>query len=200
MTPAEIEKALQAAFSQCTANFCSLSEQQKEILRQFLVNELILDKGVDQTVNPLDELTSEERELLLEFVQEQEKVDRSWKVQLLNDWLNDRPSGNVQFLRDRYGIGWLDRVQAGHLAQYSDSDLVKLKIGDRIEVSNSLWEWVQENGPCTQEWFPCTIVGVRESSSDRPYISCTIRFDTGIEYEIQGMYQWNRYYWRWASL
>lgn len=63
-----------------------------------------------------------------------------------------------------------------------------------------LWEWVQENGPCSREWFPCTVVGLSQGSDcDRLYYNCVIHFDNGTEYEIQGIYQWNRYNWRWAS-
>jgi hypothetical protein len=79
-------------------------------------------------------------------------------------------------------------------------DGLKLKVGDRIEVSNGLWEWVQENGPCSREWFPCTVIGLSQGSDrDRLYYNCVIRFENGTEYEIQGIYQWNRYNWRWAS-
>ncbi len=212
MTPAEIEAVLQAAFIQCEAVLSPLTEQQKQILLQVVTESVAREAllasansdGDDNTANPLDELTPEQRQALLQFVKEQEKRDRPWKIKLLNDWLHNRPSGAVQFIRDHYGPQWLNRVKPKHLAQYFDaettSDELKLKVGDRIEVSNSLWEWVQEEGPCTREWFPCTVIRVsQQSDSDGSYSNCIIRFDNGSEYEIQGMYQWNRYNWRWPS-
>ena len=212
MTPAEIEAVLQAAFIQCEAVLCPLTEQQKQILLQ-VVSESVTRQALlastnsdleNDTVNPLNELTLEQRQALLQFVQEQEKRDRPWKIKLLNDWLHNRHSGSVQFIRDYYGPQWLNRVKPKHLAQYFEtetpSDGLKLKVGDRIEVSNSLWEWVQEDGPCTREWFPCTVIRVsQQSDSDGSYYNCIIRFDNGSEYEIQGIYQWNRYNWRWPS-
>jgi hypothetical protein len=155
--------------------------------------------------NPLDELTPEQRQALLQFVKEQEKLDCPWKIKLLNDWLHDRNSGTVQFIRDEYGPQWLNRVKAVHLAQYfeaetSSSDGLKLKVGDRIEVSNALWEWVQENGPCSREWFPCTVIRLSQASdSSDSYHNGIIRFDNGTEYEIQGICEWNRYNWRYVS-
>lgn len=60
---------------------------------------------------------------------------------------------------------------------------------------------MQENGPCSREWFLCTILQVKETSNGEGVsINCIIRLlDNGAEYEIQGMYQWNRYNWRWAE-
>jgi hypothetical protein len=212
MTDAEIEAVLQAAFIQCEAALCPLTDQQKQILLQvvteWVTREQLLASANrdrdDDTTNPLDELTPEQRQALLEFVKEEEKCDRPWKIKLLNDWLHNRNSGPVQFIRDNYGPQWLNRVKPKHLMQYFEaetwSDEIKLKLGDRIEVSNGLWEWVQENGPCTREWFPCTVVQIsQQSDSDGSYYNCIIRFDNGSEYEIQGIYQWNRYNWRWAS-
>ncbi|HEY9646662.1 MAG TPA: hypothetical protein V6C88_09845, partial [Chroococcidiopsis sp.] len=34
-------------------------------------------------------------------------------------------------------------------------------------------------------------------STNSPSGRCTVRFDNGMEYEIQGVYEWNRYNWRW---
>ena len=212
MTDAEIEAVLQAAFIQCEAALCPLTDQQKQILLK-MVTEWVTRKQLlasatsdrdDDTANPLDELTPEQRQALLEFVKEEEKCDRPWKIKLLNDWLHNRNSGLVQFIRDGYGPQWLNRVKPKHLMQYFEaetgSDEIKLKLGDRIEVSNGLWEWVQDEGPCTREWFPCTVVQIsQQSDSDGSYYNCIIRFDNGSEYEIQGIYQWNRYNWRWAS-
>ena len=212
MTPTEIEAVLQAAFIQCETSLCPLSDQQKQILLQVVTESvtraalLASAKGDDDddAANPLDELTAEQRQALLQFVKEQEKLDRPWKIKLLNDWLHNRDSGAIQFIRDNYGPQWLNRVKPKHLAQYFaaelSSDNLKLRVGDRIEVSNGLWEWVQENGPCTREWFACTVVRIsQQSDSDGSYYNCTIRFDNSSEYEIQGIYQWNRYNWRWPS-
>jgi len=212
MNPAEIEAVLQVAFIQCEAVLCPLTEQQKQILLQVLTESLTREslsssangKQDNETANPLDELTPEQRQALLQFVKAQEQQDTPWKIRLLNDWLHNRDSGAVQFIRDRYGPQWLNRVKPVHLTQYLEAetslDGLKLKVGDRIEVSNGLWEWVQENGPCSREWFPCTVVGLSQGSDrDRLYYNCVIRFENGTEYEIQGIYQWNRYNWRWAS-
>lgn len=208
MTKAEIEAALQAAFKQCDAASCPLTETQKQILLQ-VAEELTRPPGQatgsrnSDSTNPLDELTTDERLALLQFVREQERRNQSWKIQLLNDWLNNGDSGSVQFIRDRYGPQWLNRVTPIHLAEYynrTEGETLKLKAGDRIEVSNGLWEWVQKSGPCTEEWFPCTVIQVDEKGeSDRDYTTCLISFNNGTEYEIQGIYEWNRYNWRWPS-
>lgn len=205
MTNDEIEAVLKVAFMECEAALCPLTEQQKKLLLQ-VVSESARGESspTKETGNPLDELTAQQRQDLLEFVKEQEKQDYPWKVKLLNDWLHDRNSGTVQFIRELYGPQWLNRVKPIHLAQYFEAetalDVLKIKVGSRIEVSNGLWEWVQENGPCSREWFPCTVVRISQSTdSDNSYYSCVIRFDNGSEYEIQGIYQWNRYNWRWAS-
>lgn len=211
MTPPEIETALEAAFAECDAAFCSLTQKQKHILLQVVVAEMtqrLLSNRTTpnqdaDTTNPLDELTSDQRVALLQFVQEQEIQDRPWKIQLLNDWLENRDSGAVQFIRDRYGIQWLNRIKPVHLAEYYEREEkvgLKIKVGDRIEVANNLWEWVQDNGPCTREWFSCTVVEVYNTDqSQDSYTNCIIRFEGGTEYEIQGIYQWNRYNWRWPK-
>jgi hypothetical protein len=208
MTPAEIEAVLQAAFNRCNAANCPLTDMQKQILLQ-VVEELtrkhleLLDTSAleSNNANPLDELTPDQRQSFLQFVKEQEQQNRLWKIQLLNDWLQERDSGSVQFIRDRYGPQWLNRIQPVHFAKYGElegEEALKLKVGDRIEVSNSLWEWVQETGPCSREWFLCTVIQVKESGDgNRASTNCIIRFNNGAEYEIQGMYQWNRYNWRW---
>ncbi|MFB2838659.1 hypothetical protein [Floridanema evergladense] len=200
MSKAEIEAALKAAFDQCNAANCPLTEVQKQILLQ-VAQRLSSTSGemVNSEGNPLDELSAEERLALLEFVREQESLNQPWKMQLLNDWLNNTNSGSVQFIRDRYGLQWLNTVEPAHLAEYFErfEDEIKLKAGDRIEVSNGLWEWIQEDGPCSQMWVPCTVISVAERQDD--FSSCIIRFDNGTEYEIQGIYDWNRYNWRWLS-
>ncbi|WP_009631306.1 hypothetical protein [Synechocystis sp. PCC 7509] len=192
MTPADLEAALKAAFSRCDHNFCPLSEEQKEILLQ-VAAELSGQKAKtnNRLNNPLDELSPEQRQSFWQYIQVQEQQNLSWKAQLLNDWLQERDSGEMQFIRESYGFAWLNRIQPAHIAKYAQ-EVLKLKIGDRIEVANGLWEWVQENGPCSRQWFPCTVVAVDDTS-------CTIRFSNGAEYQIQGVYNWNRYNWRWIE-
>lgn len=208
MTPSELKAVLQAAFNRCDAANCPFSDRQKQILLQVFEEVMLrdlelLDTSMEpDTANPLDELTTEQRQNFLEFVKEQEQRNRPWKIQLLNDWLHERDSGQVQFIRDRYGPQWLSRIKSVHLAQYADDgeEVLKIKVGDRIEVSNGLWEWVQEIGPCRREWFTCIVISINETGNDN-YAStnCLIRFNNGAEYEIQGVYQWNRYNWRWSK-
>jgi hypothetical protein len=199
MSPDEIEAALQTAFNSCDVASCPLTEMQKQILLQVI--EDIQENsyaGLADVANPLDELTPEELEVFLEYVKTEEQHNRTWKVQLLNDWLQQKNSGTVNFIRKRYGLQWLNRVEAYHFEKYSYfEDALKLRIGDRIEISNALWEWVQENGPCSREWFPCTVIQVNQiGNGDDSFTNCTIRFTNGSEYEIQGIYEWNRYNWR----
>ena len=195
MTPADLEAALKAAFSRCDRSFCPLSEEQKQIMLQ-VAEELLGQKALTNNSNlpsnnPLDELSPEQRQRFWQYIQVKEQQNLSWKAQLLNDWLQGRDSGEMQFIRDLYGFAWLNRIQPVHIAKYAE-EVLKLKIGDRIEASNALWEWVQETGPCSREWFPCTVVAVDD-------LSCSIRFSNGTEYQIQGVYSWNRYNWRWRE-
>ena len=229
MIPSDIEAILQAAFDACDTEGCPLSTQQRELLFRILINELtqhftrqaqrqmpaeayIPPRTSQNGTNPLDELTPTQRQALLQFIQEQTQHNRSWKAKLLNDWLLDRDSGRMQFIRDRYGLQWLERVLPEHITEYADEATLRLRVGDRIEVSNGLWEWVQEDGPCSREWFPCTVIRLTEltdeaigsstgysTASHSQQTSCTIRFDNGMEYEIQGIYEWNRYNWRWIK-
>lgn len=198
MTPDEIEAALQTAFNRCETASCPLTEMQKQILLQ-VVGQLKgnLNLGVLDRANPLDELTPEELQAFLRFVQAQEEQNLSWKAQLLNDWLHDNDSGEVQFIRDRYGLQWLNRIEEYHFHKYASEDGWRLKVGDRIEVCNALWEWVQDDGPCRREWFSCIVIQIDEvKNGDDSYTNCIIRFNNGAEYEIQGFYEWNRYNWR----
>ncbi|MHC5594485.1 MAG: hypothetical protein ACYTXC_00680 [Nostoc sp.] len=198
MTPDEIETAMLAAFNRCDTASCPLTDTQKQILLQVI--EQIQGNstfGTSNVANPLDELTPEELEAFLQFVKDEEQRNRTWKVQLLNDWLLENDSGRVQFIRQRYGLQWLNRVESCHFDKYSYfEDALKLRIGDRIEVSNALWEWVQDDGPCQREWFPCMVIKVEEISEST---NCVVRFFNGAEYEIQGIYEWNRYNWRWPQ-
>jgi hypothetical protein len=188
---------------------------------QELADELLTEDGKtvaqEQSVidNPLKQLTPEERQALLAFIRQEESENRLWKTTLLNDWVQQRDSGAVQFIRDRYGLQWLEQIKQFHLAEYDraeQGEIMQLKVGDRIEVTNGLWEWVQEDGPCSREWFACTVISLREPSDDEqtdleestdktanPQTSCIVRFDTGAEYEIQGVYDWNRPNWRWLQ-
>jgi hypothetical protein len=202
MKPDEIEAALQAAFNRCDAASCPLTDKQKQILLQ-VVEQICKNANlqVSNIANPLDELTPEELETFLQFVKAEEEQSRTWKVQLLNDWLLEKDSGKVQFIRQRYGLQWLNRVESYHFDKYAYfEDALKLKVGDRIEVSNALWEWVQEDGPCQREWFACIVIQVEEiSNSDDSFTNCRVRFYNGSEYDIPGMYEWNRYNWRWLQ-
>ncbi|MEH2447599.1 MAG: hypothetical protein V7K18_18015 [Nostoc sp.] len=201
MTPDEIEAAMLAAFNDCDAASCPLTDTQKQILLQVVEQIQGNTSGASGIPNPLDELNPEELEVFLQFVKDEEQLNRTWKVQLLNDWLLQNDSGTVQFIRQRYGLQWLNRVESYHFDKYSYfEDALKLRVGDRIEVSNALWEWVQEDGPCKPEWFPCMVIKVEEiSNGDDSSTNCVVRFFNGAEYEIQGMYEWNRYNWRWPQ-
>lgn len=196
MLDADWDAILNTAFAECEALGQPLNAQQQMLLRQAIAR-IAQPNGIS-TPNPLEELSPEERQTLLDFIHEQEQLNRPWKAQLLNDWLAGHDSGSVQFLRDAYGLAWLERVQPEHVLAYRQPQ--QLRVGDRIEVANSLWEWVQEDGPCLREWVPCTVIHVEEyPSEERPINRCTVRFDNGMEYEIQGIYDWNRYNWRWST-
>lgn len=205
MNPAEIEATLQAAFKECETAGCALTKQQQEILVQAIAqSQPSIENTQSNSTNPLLELTTEERRSLWEFIKKQQQQQRDWKIQLLNDWLLSRDSGEVQFIRDRYGLQWLNRIKPVHIAEYAENeteDALRLKVGDRIEVSNGLWEWVQETGPCQREWYSCTVVQVKEAYYDgnNTTTSCIVRLSNGAEYEIQGVYTWNRYNWRWTE-
>lgn len=202
MNQADIEAALQAAFSECEVAGVPLTDVQQQILLQVAK---VLSQHLDATqanlpsLNPLDDLTTDQRQALLEYMAAFEQND-TWKAQLLNDWLQGRDSGPVQFIRDRYGPQWLEQIQPIHLATYADSSALRVKIGDYLEVSNSLWEWVPSSASSHQEWFPCKVVRVfEETDTERSFSNCTVRLDNGLEYDINGMYDWNRPNWRWPQ-
>ncbi len=192
---AELKAALQIAFRQCSVNGEPLSDRQQQILLESLATTLNLDPA---SGNPLTLLTPEERQALLEFVRQRTAQKQDWKATLLNDWLQQQDSGKVQFLREKYGVQWLQQVEQSHLAVYDEEETLQLSVGDRIEVNNGLWEWVQTAGPCQREWFSCTVVGLQTSPVDGQ-VTGTVRFDDGTEYEIQAMYDWNRPNWRWPD-
>ncbi|MER3476313.1 MAG: hypothetical protein C4287_06780 [Leptolyngbya sp. ERB_1_2] len=179
MSESEPDILLQKAFEQCERLGHPLDAEQKEILRSTLHQET--------HPNPLAQLTEDQRQAVLQFAQDQP----DWKTSLLNDWLQDRDSGVMQFIRDQYGLAWLNSVMPEDLAAYRDRE-TRLNIGDRIEVSNTLWEWVQEDD---REWYTCTVIGLSEAENSQD-TRCTIRFENGQEYEIQGVYDWNRSNWR----
>jgi len=230
MTPADIEAILREAFGTCEAIGYPLEAVQKQVLLRSLLEALKSSAQASSNTavesversnlpNPLDELTVEQRQILLRFIQGQTRENSSWKVQLLNDWLNNRDSGEMQVFRQQYGLQWLEQIQSIHIAQYADEVGMNLKVGDRIQVCNRLWEWVQNDDPDNQEWLLCTVIhltashpseiqstetqskaGEREElGGDRSPMSGTVRFDNGMEYEIQGIYEWNRYNWRWVK-
>jgi hypothetical protein len=205
----DIEALLQLAFRECDAMGHPLNATQQQILFQ-VISKWIVEKLDEQAPNPLSQLTPDQRQVFLRFVQTQQKQNRDWQTTLLNDWLESRDSGAVQFVRDFYGLPWLRSITPAHLAEYQDEDAVRLNVGDRIEVCNALWEWVQDDGPCSREWFPCVVINVSEGStlpgatisssvsgsSSASGTTCTVRFDNGNEFDIQGMYDWNRTNWR----
>lgn len=199
----QIQSLLETIIQRCEQAQISLSNEQREIIESVFIETLTAStEDLPNEENPLDELTPEQREALLEFIIAQGQ--RPWKAKILNDWLQGRDSGNVQFLREDYGPQWLNRVQPYHVAQYLEqsdrAQEVELKIGDRIEVSNLLWEWVQDDDPDGQDWYPGTVVSLTEGEyKGRGYQNCTIRFDNGAEWEVPGIYQWNRYNWRFAQ-
>lgn len=203
MTPADIEAILTEAFSQCTLEGEPLSHRQQQILLSLVGSDVMAafnraiahDEAHASVQNPLDDLTPEQRRAFMAYVQVQGASNMGWKVQLLNDWVEGRDSGSVQFIREEYGLSWLEQIQPTHIYQYLETESLRLHVGDRIEVSNALWEWVQKGA---QEWFSCLVIALDEESSPmgRAHTRCTVRFDNGMEAEIQGIYDWNRYNWR----
>lgn len=201
MDPIDLEAALKAAFNQCEFAGSPLNEFQKQILLQILERFPLLPGQVAtepaQEANPLDQLTPQERQIFLEYVAACDPNRDAWKINLLDDWLQNRDSGPVQFIRDRYGMQWLNQIQPVHLAAYAETS-VRLKVGDRIEVCNSLWEWIPATSSSNREWYSAVVIQVFESAdSERACSNCTIRLENGLEYDIYGVYDWNRPHWRW---
>lgn len=188
----ELELLLETIIRSCTEAGHPLDEAQRQVILQVLRQSLI---EPPTSTNPLDQLTPEQLRSLLRFIQDQQDEGKDWKTILLNDWLQNRDSGAVQFVREIYGIPWLERITPAHLAAYIDEDYLRLNVGDRIEVCNALWEWVQDDGPCYREWFACTVIGVKDDRNPQATRGL-VRFDNGTEFEIQGLYDWNRPNWR----
>ena len=187
MDPSAIETALTNAFRECLTQGYGLSDVQRELLLTVVLKTLF--PNPDSETNPLEELTTQQQQALLDFIALAEQEDRSWKASILNDWLNNQDSGPVQFIREEYGFSWLNRVQPQHW----QNQKAVLNLGDCIQVCNVLWEWVQDNDPRQREWFDCQVIQlIPEPGSE----VCLVRFANGQELEISGIYQWNRCNWR----
>lgn len=121
MTPTEIEAVLREAFGKCETVGYPLEAVQKQILLRSLMDwveqlgQPIPEQGWERCAlapptsnhaNPLDDLLPEQRRVLLRFIQAQNRANRAWKAQLMNDWLNSRDSGELQFVRQTYGLQW----------------------------------------------------------------------------------------------
>lgn len=71
---------------------------------------------------------------------------------------------------------------------------------DRDGIETTLkWEWIPADAPDSCDWFPWEVIGVKESEDDSRPVSCRIRFQNGEEWEIQGIYRWNRPNWRFLT-
>jgi hypothetical protein len=99
-------------------------------------------------------------------------------------------------LRDRYGLDWINRVQPQDIAAYIETDEPELRIGDRLEVSSRLWEWIPENLGEEPEWLPCTLVQLTQPKDPETTLNGTVQFENGVELEIQGLNDWNKSNWR----
>lgn len=185
MSDQDFNALLQSAFKQCELFGHPLDDDQKQILIG------VFSTAERSIENPLAQLTPDQRQALLSFIAVQQTQGKTWKTILLNDWLENRDSGTVQFVREIYGLQWLETITPAHLAEYAE-DTMPLKVGDRIEVSNTLWEWVQNDD---RDWYSCVVIGL---TSD-PREGAIVRFENGQEFEIQGVYDWNRSNWRWKK-
>jgi hypothetical protein len=198
-----LQQVLQAAFRQCEAANVPLTEMQRQIVQQ--VSQTLLLKAVAapeamNSDNPLDALTTMQREALLAYIQECEYNAQDWKLTLLNDWLQGRSSGPVQFLRDFYGFDWMNQIQPHHLDAYQERPESSLQVGDRIEVSSRLWEWLPEASDEEPEWIPCLVTSLTEvTEADVAYLNGVVEFENGLALEISGLNDWNQSNWRWLK-
>jgi hypothetical protein len=81
-----------------------------------------------------------------------------------------------------------------------DVDAAWIRVGDRLEICNTLWEWVPESQDDQREWYPCTVIRVFESEDgEQTHFNCTVHLTNGQEYDINGIYEWNRCNWRWGK-
>ncbi len=196
MNQQELTAILQDAFRACELAGLPLDTTQQEILLHQLESSFL--KIFPDVDNPLDALSATERQALIEYVTSCDQNNLDWKAQLLNNWLQGRSSGAVQFIRDRCGLQWLEQVRPVHLAAYADDQAIRVKVGDRLDVASALWEWVPEAQSAGQEWYACTVIRVFDQSQPEASCpGCTVRMTNGAEYNIDGMYEWNRGNWRW---
>lgn len=194
-------QALDAAFRQCGSAGMALNDVQRQILQQVtqtvLLKALANPEATDPDENPLAALTEDQRQIVLAYIAECDRNTQDWKTTLFSDWLQGRNSGSVQFLRDRYGFDWINQVQAHHIALYTDRGEVALQVGDRIEVSSRLWEWIPEDLGEEPEWIVCTIIHLSEAGdSAEAALNGTVQFENGLELDIQGLNDWNQNNWR----
>jgi hypothetical protein len=199
-----LEQALEAAFRQCATAGMALNDVQRQILQQVtqtvLLKALTSPDAIDPEENPLDALTENQRQTLLDFVAECDRTTQNWKTILFNDWLQGRDSGPVQFLRDRYGFDWINRVQRQDINAYTEAEEQGLKIGDRLEVSSRLWEWIPEDLGEEPEWLPCVLVNLTPPNDLETTLNGRVQFENGVELEIQGLNDWNKSNWRYGQL
>jgi hypothetical protein len=195
-----LEQALEAAFRQCGTAGMALNDVQRQILQQVtqtvLLKALSNPDAIDSEENPLEALTADQRETLLCFIEQCDRTAQDWKTVLFNDWLQGQDSGQVQFLRDRYGLDWINRVQPQDIAAYIETDEPELRVGDRLEVSSRLWEWIPEDLGEEPEWLPCTLVHLTQPEDPETTLNGTVQFENGVELEIQGLNDWNKSNWR----
>lgn len=195
-----LEQALEAAFRQCGTAGMALNDVQRQILQQVtqtvLLKALTNPDAIDSEENPLEALTADQRETLLSFIEQCDHTTQDWKTVLFNDWLQGQDSGQVQFLRDRYGFDWINRVQRQDIAVYIETDELELRIGDRLEVSSRLWEWIPEDLGEEPEWLLCTLVHLTQPEGPKTTLNGTVQFENGVELEIQGLNDWNKSNWR----
>jgi hypothetical protein len=197
-------QALEAAFRQCGSAGMALSDAQRQILQQVtqtvLLNALTNPDAADPDENPLEALTEDQRQTVLSYIAECDRTAQNWKTLLFNDWLQGQDSGPVQFLRDRYGFDWINRVQHQHISAYLDCDERALTIGDRLEVSSRLWEWIPEDLGEEPAWLLCTLVSLMQPdhSGHDAALNGTVQFENGLTLEIQGLDDWNRNNWRYV--
>jgi hypothetical protein len=195
-----LEQALEAAFRQCGTAGMALNDVQRQILQQVtqtvLLKALRNPDAIDSEENPLEALTAAQRETLLSFIEQCDRTAQDWKTVLFNDWLQGQDSGQVQFLRDRYGLDWINRVQPQDIAAYIETDEPELKIGDRLEVSSLLWEWIPEDLGEEPEWIPCALIQLTQLEDPETTLTGTVQFENGVELEIQGLNDWNKSNWR----
>jgi multidrug efflux pump subunit AcrA (membrane-fusion protein) len=198
-----LEQALEAAFRQCGTAGMALNDVQRQILQQVtqtvLIKALTNPDAIEPGENPLDALTEDQRQTVLDFIAECDRTTQDWKTVLFNDWLQGRDSGPVQFLRDRYGFDWINRVQRQNIAAYIEDDEQALRVGDRLEVSSRLWEWIPEDLGEEPEWLPCVLVNLTPPNDLETTLNGTVQFENGVEIEIQGLNDWNKSNWRYGQ-